>query len=561
MTIKSNLTFVTGLFDIGRGDLESGFSRPFQQYLDSFERLLKIQYPMVIYVPTELNDWVWQRRSPDNTKIVNKSLDDLRNFPFYDKVQEIRVKPEWINQAGWLVDSTQAKLPLYNPLVMSKQFLLNDASLFNFFDTKYYLWVDAGIANTIGDPDYYFDADYEKKVTPDLAKMMYVAFPYDSNAPEVHGFTKSKMNEIAGANTEYVCRGGLFGGNKASINEINDIYYQLLSSTINSGYMGTEESIFTIISYKYKDKCHVNMIESNGLIVTYLERVKRQEVARAKAERLAWYFLVFNTPKQLEYTLEKYKKAYPEEFESAKKYVINNSNDPEVDAEYKKLFAENKLEEFKFDNIGICGGRQFVAEHFDKSDHEYYVFIEEDMGVYLPLEFKDENGGVILQGKLDKVGFSTWHKDVFDKAIAIMEENKLDFIKLSFDEFFGNSFRDWAVTNVPADKKNTYYPEVDGKRNDRSKVEWWDTFRGLPFALGHFHVCNWPILFNKEGNRKVYLDIKWAHPYEQTWMSHAKTLMVEGKLKVGSLLISIVDHNRIWHYDGKRRRENANYTN
>jgi hypothetical protein len=390
--------------------------------------------------------------------------------------------------------------------------------------------------------------------------MMYVAFPYQVDAPEVHGFTKSRLNAYAGKVTEFVCRGGIFGGDKDSINEINDIYYQLLHQSLNEGLMGTEESIFTIIAHKYPEKCNVNFIESNGLVYRFLQDLK-DKVIKPKAEKLALYFLVYNTPAQLKYTADKYKLAYPDEFKEAKKYVVNNSNDPSVNEEYQRLFAEYEMQEFKFDNIGICGGRQFVAEHFDTSDHEYYVFIEEDMGVYLPMEFKDADGNVHVQGKIDKCGLTTYHKNVFAKAMDIMEMHQLDYLKLSFDEFFGNNFRDWAVTNVPGEKRDLYFPEVNGKRNDRSKVEFWDAHKQLPYAVGHFHACNWPILFNKEGNRKVYLEIKWAHKYEQTWMSHAKNLMVEGRLKVGSLLVSIIDHNRIYHYDGKTRRENENYKN
>src|SRR5690606_497911 len=175
------------------------------------------------------------------------------NFPFYEQVQKIRTDEKWYNYAGWLPDSTQAKLELYNPLVMSKQFFLNDATHFNFFDTKYFLWIDAGIANTIGDPTHYLDKDFERRIIGDMNKMLYVAFPYDGTL-EVHGFEKNAMNNYAGSETKFVCRGGIFGGPKHAINDINDIYYGLLNDTLNNGLMGTEESIFTIIAYKHPEK-------------------------------------------------------------------------------------------------------------------------------------------------------------------------------------------------------------------------------------------------------------------------------------------------------------------
>jgi hypothetical protein len=563
MNSPSNLTLVTCLYDIGRGNLESGFKRDFSHYKDCFARLLAVKYPMVIFCEEDLNDFIWQHRTRDNTQIVNKSLHDLktRYFPFYDKVQEIRAKPEWINQSGWIVDSTQAKLDMYAPLVMSKQFFLNDASLFNPFSTKYFMFIDAGISNTIGNPLEYLDDTFEQRITPHLEnKMMYLAFPYQDDAPEVHGFTKPKLNELAGTVTQHVCRGGLFGGAKEAINDINDVYYHLLSSTLQAGYMGTEESIFTIISYLHKDKINVRMIEPNGLIFRFLQDLKDAPLPVVKQHPLAWYFLVFNTPKQFEFTLEKWKSAYPEEFKRVKKYVVNNSNDPTVDADYKRIFAENDMEEFKFDNIGICSGRQFVAEHFDASDHDYYVFIEEDMGVY-----EREKDPATC-----KNGLTTHHYGLFEKSVEIMKAEKLDVLRLTFTEFFGDCMVSWAYINFPRDRKNLYYPPKDGMIEakeyspiaiNKVKVKHHGVYKGLPYAVGNYHVSNWPLMFNKEGNRKVYLDIKWEHIYEQTIMSNAGFLWEDGKLEVGCLLASPVLHNRIYHYDGSKRRENKHYTN
>lgn len=554
---NSNLTLVTGLWNIDRESLPNGFGRKFDHYLECFKRLLAVDYSMVIFTSPDLNDFIWQHRSKDNTKIINKTLDDLRTFPFYKQVQDIRVKQEWRDQSGWIVDSPQSKLELYNCITFQKQFFLNDATLHNFFGHTNYIWIDAAISNTIGDPTFYFDAEFEAKVTPHLNKMMYLAFPYQSDAPEVHGFTKSKLNEIAGTNTEHVCRAGVFGGNKESINAINDIYYQLLSSTLNAGYMGTEESIFTIISYLHKDKCNINFIESNGLIYKFLQNLKEAPIPQVKEHPLAWYFLVFNTPKQFALTLESWKTAYPKEFNSVKKYVVNNSNDPSVYDEYQKLFTANNLQEFKFDNIGICSGREFVAEHFDQSEHDYYVFIEEDMLVH-------EKPGTC------KNGFTTWQDNLFEKSIEILNSEKLDLLRLTFTEFFGDCMTSWSYINFPNEKKNLYYPPKEGyivtkdyspMTLNKPKINYLGVFKGLPYAVGNFHCSNWPILFNKEGNRKVYLDIKWAHLYEQTIMSNAGFLWEDGKLKIGCLLASAINHNRVYHYDGSKRRENKNYTN
>jgi len=546
--MKSNLTLVTCMFDIKRGDLPEGFGRSFDHYLDSFRRLLKTELPMTIFCDKEVEKVVWEERDKENTHVVIKTLDDIRNFPFYEQTNRIRQQDDWRNRSGWIVDSPQSQLDLYNPLVMSKQFLLNDASIFNFFDTKYFLWIDGGISNTIGNPCDYFTLDFSRQITKQMNKMMYVCFPYDGTV-EVHGFEKKEFDRLAGKTTERVARGGMFGGSKYAINEINGIYYQLLHDTLNSGYMGTEESIFTLITYKHPQLCNIVPINNDGLIITALQNIKK-DIVSSPVERLAVYVLVFNIPVQFKLWVESFKQSMPKEYDTVAKYVINNSVDPDVDDEFKELFKEHGFTEFKKDNVGICGGRQFAAEHFDSSNHDYMIFFEDDM------LFHPKGAGPC------KNGFTTYHEELFDKCIDILENESIDYLKLCFSEFYGDNHENWAWYNVPQEKKAIYFPDKeDGSNPKATVVKRTGSHRGLPYAVGEYHYCNWPILFSKRGSKKVFIDEKYEHLYEQTWMSHAMNLIRSGVLNPGSLLASPINHERRYHYPGKIRRENEHYTN
>ena len=545
------MTLVTALFDIKRGDLaDDGFGRKFDHYIETFKRLLGSELPMVIFCDDDVEKVVWETRSRENTQVVKKTLDDLRAFPFYEKTNAIRQQDEWRNRAGWLPDSPQSQLELYNPLVMSKQFWLNDASIFNFFDTKYFFWIDAGIANTIGDPAVYFNEENMSKLTRGMTKMTYITYPYDGQN-EIHGFPKQQFNEIAGVeDTDFVARGGMFGGPQHAIGTVNDLYYRLLEDTLNRGLMGTEESIFTLMIYQSPELFDRIPIDDNGLIITALERLRNNEQVTT-AKRLATYTLVFNLPKQFELWAESFKTAFPNEFNEVEKYVVNNSTDASVDEEYQRLFAAYGCTEIKMDdNVGICGGRQYVAEHFLKSDHEYMVFFEDDMLLQIP------GSGPC------KSGFTTHHDNMFEKAIEIMELEDLDYLKLAFSEFYGVNHDNWAFKNVPGEKRELYFPNRDdGRSNWTTKIDRTGTHRGLPYAIGQYHYCNWPLLFNKRGTQQLFMEDKYAHLYEQTWMSLAMNYIWEGKLKVGSLLATTINHDRVHHYDGSTRRENEHYTN
>jgi hypothetical protein len=60
---------------------------------------------------------------------------------------------------------------------------------------------------------------------------------------------------------------------------------------------------------------------------------------------------------------------------------------------------------------------------------------------------------------------------------------------------------------------------------------------------------------SREGNKKMFLDTKWQHPYEQTWMSQMYQDTIKGKMNFGVLLATPTEHNRFEHYDGKLRKE------
>ena len=162
---------------------------------------------------------MWERRTPSNTQFINKDLSWFKNNEFYDKIQKIRNNPDWFNQAGWLSESTQAKLEMYNPLVMSKMFLLHDAKILDKFNSEYLFWIDAGLTNTVHSG--YFTHDKVIDKLPNLInKFTFITFPYETNS-EIHGFEFEKLCELSGNKVNKVARGGFFGGPKENIYDIN----------------------------------------------------------------------------------------------------------------------------------------------------------------------------------------------------------------------------------------------------------------------------------------------------------------------------------------------------
>lgn len=748
----SNITFVTALLDIKRSELISEtFNRPFKRYLDTLSILLRHLQDknVVIYIEKENEELI---RSIKTKNLIVKYIDaeNIRNSEYYDKIQKIRQNDEWRNQVGWLSESTQANLELYNPLIFNKIHWLSNVAEENPFNTEYFVWIDAGIANAQCHPGYFSKPWLEDRLLPHLDKFLFLCFPYEGHG-EIHGFKRDGMHKFS--NTKYVdrvARATFFGGKKTECMFFSDKFREVAHQSLNEGYMGTEESIYTILTYLYPALCNVQMIQGNGLVFDFFERLQNnvqsleelknfngngtfihlnarvQQHPRAfdifdsfleknkdldlivelgsgggglsmflsdqckkhnikfvtyeknpdqgitdniefsnrnidfrqkdifspetisevnelvnshgktlilcdggnkidefriysdiiklgdiimahdyapndeifeskykdkiwnwmeigdsaiqdsvnkhklkdyykEFEEIAWvckqksfkhktdlYIVTFNSPAQFQFTVEKIQKASIDMFNNSDKYVLNNSTDDSTNEEYKRLFDLYGFTEFKQGNLGICGGRQFIADHFEKTDNEYMIFFEDDMGMNGPEDI----------GTICKNGFSKYHSNLYNDIISIMDKEGYDFIKWSFTEFFGDNTIQWSWYNVPQLVREEVWPNKTklpkhglDKNPPLCKFNNIKSYNGLPYVDGEIYYCNWPQIVSKAGNKKMFLETKWAHPYEQTWMSYIYQKTLKGYIKPALLLLSPITHNRFDHYDGNIRRE------
>lgn len=554
------ITIVTGLWDIGRDTLNEGWSRSYDHYLQKLKEFLKIPQNIIIFGDPSLREFVEENSTHENVQFIERHIDWFRGN-FYEKIQKIRTNEEWKNQKSWLSESTQAQLEMYNPLVMQKMFLLNDAKILDKFDSKYMFWLDAGITNTVHQ-GYFSHDQVLTKLDKFINKFSFVCFPYDADG-EIHGFKFNEICEIAGKKVTKVARGGFFGGPKNTIPEAMNIYYSLTDDSLNKGLMGTEESIFSIMVYKYPQLFDYFLIESNGLLSKFFEDLKNSKLKsmnemelKSKNKQLdisktALYVITFNSPEQFEKLIQTFYEYDLNFIEKPKKYLLNNSTDRSTDKKYTELCEEFEFEELRFpENLGICGGRQYIAEHFDKLDMDFMYFFEDDMFLY-----SGDN-------PICKNGFLRYVNDLYLNSLDIIKNEGFDFLKLNFTEFYGDNSTQWSWYNVPQDIRTKVWPNYDrlptqgfDPNAPRTKFKSIKSYKGIPFADGEVYYSNWPQIVTKEGSRKMFLETTWAHPHEQTWMSYIFQNTITGNIEPGILLITPVEHNRFDHYDGKLRKE------
>ncbi len=561
----NNVTLVTGLWDLGRGQLNGWAQRNFEIYKRNFFDLLKCDIPMCIWIPKELEADVWKIRSPRDTKVYIREVEDFKTwFPFFDEINEIRTSASWRARAGWLPDSPQGALEMYNPMMMTKMFMVNDSAIMNPFNTEYFYWIDGGITSTV--PQHLLlNGDVFRnvpKVYDDT--LVHITYPYEAST-EIHGFEKYAFYKHCGLTSDtkevLISRGGFWGGRADRVHEYNSIYYNILTDTIQRGLVGADECLFTIAAYKNPDLIDRFIIDSNGLIYPFFEQLKNPEEViktrirkplNSRTAKNIIYVLGFNSPKQFDSICQSIVKTDTQFFEKSRKILINNSTDDSTFDEYDNLCELYQFEEIHTNNTGVCGGRQFAAEHFNMTGADFYMFFEDDMH----LNAED------TVGDFCKSGFRKYVPNLYDTVIKIMLKENFDFLKFSFSEFYGENSVQWAWYNVPQTVRTNIWPEYDKlpevgldpncPKTQFSNIKFLDE---IPYITGEIYYSNWPQIVSREGNKKMFLTTKWERPFEQTWMSHMFQLSRNKELSSAVLLASPVHHERFDFYDGSLRKE------
>jgi hypothetical protein len=303
-------------------------------------------------------------------------------------------------------------------------------------------------------------------------------------------------------------------------------------------------------------------IESNGLVGRFFEDLKN-DTLKVKNEstikvdntldtnKVGLYVITFNSPKQFR-TLIDSMLAYDKDYiTKTKKFLLDNSSDLSTTEEYSLICEEFGFEHIKKDNLGICGGRQWIAEHFqNETDLDYYLFFEDDMFFY-PNE-----------GSVCKNGFNRYVPNLYSKSLEIIKKENFDFLKLNYTEFYGDNGTQWSWYNVPQHVREEFWPGKNrlpemGLDPNAPKTEFHAVLshKGLPYAVGEVYYCNWPQIVSRIGNQKMFLDTTWAHPFEQTWMSHMYQLVKKDELYPGLLLLTPTEHDRFEHYSRDLRKE------
>jgi hypothetical protein len=139
----SDITLVTALYDINRG--KNGDGRSFDEYLSWFKDTLKVSSPMVVYVDESLKEFVEEERESRPTQIITGPLEKVPYYYLNEEINTILQSEEYKNKIG-APNRVECKMSLYNVIIYSKFKWMEAAVKENYFNSSYFMWMDAGLS-------------------------------------------------------------------------------------------------------------------------------------------------------------------------------------------------------------------------------------------------------------------------------------------------------------------------------------------------------------------------------------------------------------------------------
>lgn len=218
--INDDLTIVTGFIKLDEKKIQK-YERQKYEYLETCDPTLKLNINMVIYVSSELENHVYEKRKEfgliDKTKIIVVELN--KHMYFYNKLDIVanNVKKNHHNYSS-------AKKIL---TVMSRYNYLKDTIEKNYFDSKYFAWLDFGASHIVNIPDnIIFNDNFDNKI-----KIGWIS-----------RFDKSQF-----VYNHKVLSGGFFIGKSDAIKELIKLHNKYFEIVMNYGFTINDDKLLFFI--------------------------------------------------------------------------------------------------------------------------------------------------------------------------------------------------------------------------------------------------------------------------------------------------------------------------
>lgn len=249
MDIK-NTTIVTAIFDIGRDNWDN-FTMSYHTYLMWMRNILFLDTNMVIYTEDKFKKQIIEFRKEvdpnlEKTIIVIEPLDKIEGYKkFYEPLNSLMSSEEFKGKIQF--DVPEMTKPLYNVVMFAKLFYILDSYRRDLFETDLFVWADAGVLRNdkpelgISWPDTQKINELDNNKVTFFCHHPYVRVGEDHY--EQHALSQMR----------YIQGGSIFVP-KGCVKEVCEVFEDVVSESINNGYVGSDEKMFDFLYLRNPEK-------------------------------------------------------------------------------------------------------------------------------------------------------------------------------------------------------------------------------------------------------------------------------------------------------------------
>lgn len=243
MDIK-NVTLVAALFDIGRDNWDN-FTMSYNTYMWWMRNLLFLDANLVIYTEEKFKNEILSYRKQvdpnlEKTKLIIQNLEDIDGYKLYYEPLKTLMESDGFKKKVHFRVPEMTK-PLYNVIMFSKMLYILDSYKNNYFDSDFYIWMDAGgIRN---------DKPEKNIKWPDLKKINKLDNTKTTFFSH-HNTIRFENHEHHALSQMRFIQGTAFFVPKNNVEQLANDFKDVVFDVISKGYIGSDEKIFDIVYLK-----------------------------------------------------------------------------------------------------------------------------------------------------------------------------------------------------------------------------------------------------------------------------------------------------------------------
>jgi len=243
---------ITALFDIGRD--KSGDGRTMDQYLEWFEKTLRLKTRIVVYTEESIKKAIENKIDQDLVEFKIQRLEEIPMYYTKEKIGDIISNPEYKSK---ILDNSriECNLDLYNVIQYSKFGWLEKE--IEIGDTNdFYFWMDAGCSR--------FFSDFDTSLNwPDPNKLDSDKFIIQGNFNTESIYSSMDIDEYKWDNN-CILVGTLFGGCGTVVSKVSKMILSIFEDEMMNQKMVNNEQIALGILYKRNPDLFKVHIDLNG---------------------------------------------------------------------------------------------------------------------------------------------------------------------------------------------------------------------------------------------------------------------------------------------------------